>query len=529
MKMLKLGNIKYPITKDEHVTYDMLIDFLYKYISKKFNVKNLCNVDLVKKSLDARTPDLSYVLTCVFSCSNENSLLKNKNISKYVTPKELLELNNLKTKRRRKILVVGMGPSGLFNAYVLNKAGFDVTLIDKGEKVEERIKKVNTFFETGILDEYSNIQFGEGGAGTFSDGKLGTNVDSPYTKFIFEKLVEFGANKDILYEAKPHVGTDILRKVIINLRNNLIDSGVNVMFNTELIDFNDNCASLLNNGNKIEEYFDYLVLAVGHSATSVYELLKKKEVLLEPKNFAVGVRIEHLQKDINKVQYHNEYNNLGAADYKLVAHVGNRSLYTFCMCPGGYVVNASSENGCLVTNGMSNNARNSLNANSALLVNVNVDDYYNGDVLDGIKFLRKYETLCYNKYGKFIAPVQLVGDFIKGIPSSEYRSVVPSIKPAYKLGTIDDVLPSFVSETLKEGLKIMDAKLHGFACDDAVMTAIETRSSAPVRIKRTDSLSTSISNVYAIGEGSGYAGGITTSAIDGIKIAVQIIKKVEEN
>ena len=527
--MLKIGNIKYQIEKDELVTYDMLIEYLYKYLSKKYKVKNLCNVELLKKSLDARTKDLSYVLTAVFSCSNENSLLKNKNITKYITPKEIIELNTLRIKRRIKVLVVGMGPSGLFNAYVLNKAGFDVTLIDKGDCVEERVKKVNTFFEKGILDESSNIQFGEGGAGTFSDGKLGTNVDSPYIRFIFEKLVEFGANKDILYEAKPHIGTDILREVIINIRKQLVLNGVKVMFNTELVDFDNTSAKLLYNKEEMIEHFDYLVLAVGHSATSIYELLKKKEVTLEPKNFAVGVRIEHLQSKINEVQYHGVYENLGAADYKLVAHVGNRSLYTFCMCPGGYVVNASSENGALVTNGMSNNKRDSMNANSALLVNVNVEDYYNGDVLDGVKFLKKYETLTYNKYGRFVAPVQLVGDFLNDTPSKELGSVIPSIKPGYKLGTISDVLPSFVVDTLKEGLLILDKKLYGFADSDAVMTAIETRSSAPVRIKRTDDLTTSIPNVYAIGEGSGYAGGITTSAIDGIKIAIQIIKKVEEN
>ena len=527
--MLKISNIKYKIEKDVSISYDMLIDYIYKYISKKYKVKNLCNVELVKKSLDARTSELYFVLSAVFSCSNEASLLKNKTIVKYETPKELIELNTIRTKRRIKALVVGMGPSGLFNAYILNKAGIDVTLIDKGDCVEERVKKVNNFFETGILDESSNIQFGEGGAGTFSDGKLGTNVDSPYIRFIFEKLVEFGANKDILYDAKPHVGTDVLRKVIVNLRKHLMANGVKVMFNTELVDFDSSSAKLISKGEEVLEYFDYLVLAVGHSATKVYELLKEKEVKLEPKNFAVGVRIEHLQSKINEVQYHGVYQNLGAADYKLVAHVNGRSLYTFCMCPGGYVVNASSEEGCLVTNGMSNVARDSNNANSALLVNVNVADYYQNDVLDGVKFLKKYESLCYNKYGNFIAPVQLVKDFLNDTPSTKLGDVIPSIKPGYHLGTISDVLPPFVSETLKEGLRILDKKLYGFADDFAVMTAIETRSSAPIQIKRTKDLSTSIHNVYAIGEGSGYAGGITTSAIDGIKVALQILKKVEEN
>ena len=527
--MLKIQNIKYPIEKDEVVSYDKLIDYIYKHISKKYKPKNLCNVELVKKSLDARTPDLSYVLSAVFSCSNEQSLLKNKTITKYTTPKEIIELNNLKTKIRRKVLVVGMGPAGLFNAYILNKVGIDVTLIEKGSKVEERIQKVDKFFETGILDEDTNIQFGEGGAGTFSDGKLGTNVDSPYIKFILETLVKFGANKDILYEAKPHIGTDILRTVIVNIRKYLIEQGVKVMFNTKLIDFDNNSASLLSNDEKHTEYYDYLVLAVGHSATDIYNLLKQKQVELEPKNFAIGVRIEHLQSEINKVQYHGEYYYLPAADYKLVAHINDRSIYSFCMCPGGYVVNASSEQGCLVTNGMSNNKRDANNANSALLVNVNVEDYYQGDVLDGVSFLRKYESLAYEKYGNFTVPVQLVGDFINSTPSVALGSVTPTIKPAYKLGSIEDVLPDFVVNTLREGLKVLDTKLHGFAASDAVMSAIETRSSAPVRIKRTSNLSTSIPNVYAAGEGSGYAGGITTSAIDGIKIAMKIIENCEVN
>lgn len=527
--MLKVQNIKYVISKDEIITYDKLIDYIYKYLSKKFKPKNLCNVELIKKSLDARTPELTYILTAIFSCSNEHQLLKNKSLSKYITPKEIIELNKLKCKIRKKVLVVGMGPAGLFNAYILNKVGLDVTLIEKGSKVEERIQKINHFFETGILDEDTNIQFGEGGAGTFSDGKLGTNVDSPYTRYIFETLVKFGANKDILYESKPHIGTDILRNVIVNIRNYLIEQGVKVMFNTTLVDFDNNSASLVSNNEKITEFFDYLVLAVGHSATPIYELLKKKQVELEPKNFAIGVRIEHLQSNINKSQYHGEYPNLPAADYKLVAHINDRSLYTFCMCPGGYVVNASSENGCLVTNGMSNNKRDGQNANSALLVNVNVEDYYSGDVLDGVYFLRKYESLAYNKYGKFIVPIQLVGDFLNGVPSSKLGDVIPTIKPSYKLGSIEDVLPKFVTDTLKEGLKVLDTKIHGFASKDAVMSAIESRSSAPVKIKRTDNLSTTIPNVYAAGEGSGYAGGITTSAIDGIKIALKIIENCEVN
>ena len=525
--MLKINNIKYPIT-DVKITYDMLVDYIYKYISKKLKPKDLSEVKLVKKSIDARTETLYYVLSATFKCSNENVLLKNKQVIKYTKPNELTELENLSAASKKKVLIVGMGPSGLFNAYILNKAGMDVTIIDRGGCVEERIESVNRFFDTGILDENSNIQFGEGGAGTFSDGKLGTNVDSPYTQFIFECLVKYGADPSILYEAKPHVGTDILRKVIVNLRCDLIKNGVKFYFNTKLIDFNQTNASV--ESKKISSIeFDYLVLAVGHSATDIYELLKKKQVAMEPKNFAMGVRIEHLQSEIDKVQYHNEYLNLPPSEYKLVAHLKDRSVYTFCMCPGGYVVNASSENGHLVTNGMSNKNRDSKQANSAVLVNVNIDDYFKGDILDGAYFLKEYERKAYNKYGNNIAPVQLVKDFLSNVPSTSLGRVIPSIKPSYKLGTINDVMPEFVYESLKEGLLVLDKKIPGFACDDAVITALETRSSAPVKVNRNENFTTSLVNVYAIGEGSGYAGGITTSAIDGIKAAIKLIQNDRSN
>ena len=525
--MLKVSNIKYLIT-DKKITYDILVDYIYKYISKKFKPKDLSDVKIVKKSIDARTEDLYYVLSATFKCSNESFLLRNKQLVKYTKSTELIELENIKSNSRKNVLIVGMGPSGLFNAYILNKAGMNVTLIDRGGCVKERVDAINNFFENGVLNENSNIQFGEGGAGTFSDGKLGTNVDSPYTQFIFETLVKYGADDSILYEAKPHVGTDVLRKVIVNLRKALIENGVKIYFNTKLVDFNNDTAIVESKEINTIKY-DYLVLAVGHSATDIYELLKKKNIQMEPKNFAMGVRIEHLQSDINKVQYHKEYDNLPPAEYKLVAHLKDRSVYTFCMCPGGYVVNASSENGYLVTNGMSNKQRDSLQSNAALLVNVNVDDYYTGDVLDGAYYLKKYEKLAFEKYGNNTAPVQLVKDFLNDTPSTTLGKVIPSIKPSYKLGSVHDIMPKFVYESLKEGLLILDKKLPGFACDDAVITALETRSSAPIKINRNEYLTTNVSNVYAIGEGSGYAGGITTSAIDGIKVAIKLIENDRSN
>lgn len=525
--MLKIQNIKYRIEKSSNkVTYDDLINYLYSHISKKYQPKNLRNITLIKKSIDARTKELYYVLHATFNADNEEKLLKNKNISKYIIPEELTFLKNLTPSKKNKnhVLVVGMGPSGLFNAYVLSKAGYDVTLIDRGTKIEERVKDVNEFFETGILKSNSNIQFGEGGAGTFSDGKLGTNASSAYINYVLETFVQFGAPENILYEAKPHIGTDILRIVIINMRTYLISNNVKVLFKTKLIDFDEKSAVVLSDEEKYKIPYDKLILAVGHSAIDIYELLKQKQICMSPKNFAVGVRIEHLQKDINKALYHDDYPNLDPAEYKLVVHLKNRSVYTFCMCPGGMVVNASSEDGALVVNGMSNNDRCEKNANSAVLVNVNIDDYYQGDILDGAKFLKKYEQLAYQKYGKFTVPIQLVKDFLSDTPSTSLGSITPSVKPKYKLGTINDILPDFVTSSLKEALPLLNQKLSGFAFGDAVLSAIETRSSAPIRVERNEAFATNYPNVYAIGEGAGHAGGITTSAIDGIKVAVEIIK-----
>lgn len=528
--MLKIQNVKYPINPNiEQPSYEELIAYIYKYLTKKYYPKNLRNIKLIHKSIDARNKDLYYVLHATFNADNETSLLKSKNISKYVLSEEYSFLTNLKkTEHNKKVIVVGMGPAGIFNAYVLCKAGFDVTIIERGAKIEERIEAVDVFFNKGILNTETNIQYGEGGAGTFSDGKLATNVSSPYIKFVLETFVNFGAPKEILYEAKPHIGTNILRKVIVNIRNYLIKSGVSIYFKTKFIDFSDNQIVVLQEDKQITMNFDYLVLAIGHSATDTYQLLKSKKVKMEPKNFAVGVRIEHLQSQINKSLYHDDYKHLPPAEYKLVVHLDKRSVYTFCMCPGGFVVNASCEDGCLVTNGMSNHERNEKNANAALLVNVNVDDYYKGDVLDGIYFLREYEKKAFNKYGNHLAPVQLVGDFLKNVDSTSLGNVIPTIKPGYQLGNITDVLPSFITTAIQQALPLLDKKIPGFADEQSVLTGIETRSSAPVRIVRDDKLSTNFHRIYAIGEGAGYAGGITTSAIDGIKIAVNLIKNDEE-
>lgn len=523
--MLKIKNIRLLINpSDEKRDYDYFIKEAQKEINKKYHISTVDEIKIYNLSIDARHKDLYYNLDVLVKCNNEKRY-HHKNIEKFIDDKDYLTLKNIKKKDyNRKVVVIGMGPSGLFNAYILARAGFDVTIVERGKKVEEREADIDNFFKTGNLNTESNVQFGEGGAGTYSDGKLSTGINSPYIRYILETFNKFGAPLDITYDANPHIGSDVLKDVIKNFRNELVSLGVNILFNTKLIDFDNEFAVIKKDNNISKIPYDKLVLAVGHSATDIYELLKKKQIDLEPKNFAGGIRIEHLQKDISKARYHGDYPNLPPANYKLVTHLDNgRSVYSFCMCPGGYVVNASSEEGHLVVNGMSNNLRDNVNANSALLVNIIVDDYYHGDILDGVYFQKDIEKKAY-EIGGYRAPVQLVGDFLEGIPSTKVGKINPSIKSGYVLTKIDDIFPAFITDSLKEGITKFDQMIEGFSDHDAVIIAPETRSSSAIRIKRNDELMTSMPNVYAIGEGAGYAGGITSSAVDGIKIALKIIE-----
>lgn len=526
--MLKISNIKYNLTNEtKNPTLATLLEYGVKQIQKKIKINKVEDIKLLKKSLDARTKEeLSYVLTYSFKAENENRLLKKYPIlSTFQDPIDFSYLKSYE-KIEERCLVVGMGPSGLFCAYLLALSGRKVILIDRGKKVEDREKDVQKFFSTGILNEESNIQFGEGGAGTFSDGKLSTNVNSPYISFILNTFVKFGADPSILYESHPHVGTDILRKVLINFRNELIRLGVEIYYETKLIDFSTSVATAISYEKKIHFSFDKLILAVGHSAEDIYQLLKDKQFKMEPKPFAVGVRIEQKQKIINSAQYKGDYPFLPPANYKLVTHLENgRSLYTFCMCPGGTVVNASSKNGHTVCNGMSNFAREKENANSALLVNVLVEDYYKGDIFDGVTFLRSIEKKAYDKTHTRL-PVQRVDDFYQNRVTTSLGKVSPSASTGFAFSNLREILPSFVSETITLGLPKLNNIIKDFSTDDAILTGVETRSSAPIRICRVESLETSMKNVYAVGEGAGFAGGITSSSIDGIKIALRIIERI---
>ena len=429
----------------------------------------------------------------------------------------------------KNVVIVGAGPSGLFSALTLVQNGISPIVIEQGESVENRKISVDKFLKNGNLNVLSNVQFGEGGAGTFSDGKLTTGINSPYCKKVLQEFVNFGAPEQILYLSKPHIGTDNLRNVVKNIREYIISKGGQVLFNEKVTNFEieEGKIKAVKCSKRIET--DSVILAIGHSARDTFKKLYDLGVEIQPKNFAVGVRIEHLQENINIAQYgeNPSLKGLPVADYKLIYHAKNgRTCYTFCMCPGGQVMASNSEENSIVTNGMSNFSRDGKNANSALLVNVMVADYYRNSPLDGMYFQEELEKKAFDLGGKnYNAPAQKVEDFLEDKETTEFGNVRPTYMPGVTGANLNKILPQFVSNTMKEAIVELDKKLHGFANNDAVLTGVETRSSSPVQITRdkTDLNSANVQGLYPCGEGAGYAGGITTSAMDGLKVAESII------
>jgi len=494
---------------------------LYERVAKKLftSRKNIKNIKIIKKSIDARKKPCSYVYSVAVEVFDEKGIKADRYESK-----PPLKISEKSFKKRP--LVVGFGPAGMLCAYILAKSGAKPIVIERGRDVEKRAVDINAFRQGDNFNPESNICYGEGGAGTFSDGKLGTGISSPYISYFLQLFHSMGAPEDILYSAKPHVGSDILPTVCKNIREEIIKMGGEIRFGekvSSIITENGKiCAAVTDKG--ILEC-DILVLAIGHSARETFEMLYNMGVKMEAKPFSVGARIEHLQKDISFAQYGEDYKHMPAADYKLVHHLQNGvSVYSFCMCPGGYVTNSSSGIGEIVTNGYSFRKRDGENANSALLVSVTPENF-GFNPMAGIAFQRGIEKSAYESSFSYKAPAQLVGDFLKGVPSKEIGDINPSYDKGVKIGDISCCLPTFAVEALREGIKAFANKIRGFDRYDSVLTAPETRSSSPVKIMRDEKMESNIKGLYPIGEGSGYAGGITSSAVDGIKAALMITER----
>lgn len=495
-------------------------------IAKKLKTKesNIFNYSIRKRSIDARKGAF-YVYECAVSLKNENEILK-KNTSKDIFKLEN-ETYTFTPKGNKKMksnpIICGSGPAGLFCAYLLCEYGYKPIIIERGDDVDKRTKKVDLFWETGKLDINSNVQFGEGGAGTFSDGKLNTLVKDKHfrMKKVFETFVKFGAPEEILYDNKPHIGTDILKEVVKNMRNHIIKKGGKIKYNSTLKDIfitNNKITSVLVNNEIIP--CDTLILAIGNSARDTFKMLKNKNINMTNKPFAIGIRVMHPQKLINENQYKNMAQFFCPASYKLTYNEA-RSVYSFCMCPGGYVVNASSEEGMLAINGMSYHDRKGENANSAIVVGITPKDYGN-DILDGIKFQETLEKKAYESTDGKI-PVQLYGDFVKNKISTSFKKVKPTFKGDYQFANLNDILPNYICENIIKAMNHFNTKIKGFNSDDVIIAGVETRTSSPVRINRDESYMCNISGIFPAGEGAGYAGGITSAAMDGIRVAEAIM------
>ena len=519
--MLKLDQITLPI---KYTDSDII-----RAISTTLKIKpsDIVSHEFVKLSIDARKkPNIKYIANVAFTLKSD---LESKFPKlHYIKNTKLLSYKKLSQKKN--VVIVGFGPSGMFSALALAKMGLSPIIIEQGKKVDEREQDIKTFFETRKLNKYSNVQFGEGGAGTYSDGKLNTNLNNDYCKIVLNELARLGAPSEITYINKPHIGSDKLKDVVKNIREEIISLGGKFCFNTKLVDIHtinnkvcdiDIIDTLTDKKSTIS--VDYLLLCVGHSAKDTFEMLYQKNVKMIQKPFAMGVRIEQKQSDINLSQYGKaSIDGLPNADYKLVAHLPNgRSIFTFCMCPGGEIVASSSDDGEIVTNGMSLYARDKENANSAVLINVTPNDYGSTHPLAGIYFQSTYEKKAFELGGgNFNAPAESVGSFL--YDNEITTNINYTYRPNLTFTKISKCLPDFISDSLKIGLPLLNNKLSNFALDTNLLVAIESRSSCPVQISRDENFESSIKGLFPVGEGAGYAGGIISSAQDGIKVAEKI-------
>lgn len=537
--MIRISQLKIRAGHTEEALVKKLLHLLH--IKKE----ELLSYEIRRQSLDARKkPDIFYVYTIDVSVKREEAVFKSA-----AKKKGQADISICREKPYRfpeagketlptRPVVVGSGPAGLFCAYFLAKAGYRPIVIEQGAPVRDRQKDVERFWEEGILNPNSNVQFGEGGAGAFSDGKLNTLVKDTDGRIrkVLEIFAAHGAPKEILYVNKPHIGTDILIGVVESMRNKMISLGAEFRFHTKMTDIiTDAAASRLcgiqvqdlkeAGGQPVRLDTELLVLAPGHSARDTFRMLYELKIPMEAKSFAVGVRAEHPQTLINMSQYGMaEEGELGAASYKLTAKLcSGRGIYSFCMCPGGYVVNASSEEGRLAVNGMSYHARDSRNANSAIVVTVTPEDFGDEHPLAGIEFQQQLEEAAYQA-GNGRIPVQRYGDFKDG-RVGDGKGPQPCMKGAYTFTDLHSVLPEFLSQSIIEGMEKFNAKISGFSSPDTLLSAVESRTSSPVRIVRGNTLESTLAGLYPCGEGAGYAGGITSAAVDGMKTAEAIRRK----
>lgn len=554
--MIHIGQLKIPVEKvmAEASKQDLKkgiisageTTVIKRYIEKKLKIKqsDIKEFTVLKKSVDARKKEqIFFIYQVDFFTDNEKRVLSRYKKNDVTIKSEKKENDTAKCEvaaekdTSEKIVIAGFGPAGLFAAYELALSGYKPLVIERGLDVDSRKKSVEHFWKTGELDTESNVSFGEGGAGTFSDGKLNTMVKDKfgYNRRVLETFVKFGAPAEILYLQKPHIGTDKLADVVKNMRLEIERLGGEVRFGVRLDSLN-----IKNTGNgdskKLESInvtdrflgkaevieCDRLILAIGHSARDTFLSLNESGVTMQPKSFAIGVRVEHSQEMIGKNQYGELYKALPTADYKLTHQTKDgRGVYSFCMCPGGYVVNASSEKGMLAVNGMSDYLRDGINANSAIVVTVGVEDFDGTDALAGMRFQRKWEKKAFDAAGGKI-PVQLFGDFKKNVVSKEFGNVRPQTKGETAFANVREILPGEVADSIEEGITAFEKKINGYSRDDTLLLGIESRTSSPVKIVRDDTMQSNIKGLYPCGEGAGYAGGITSAAMDGIKTAIKI-------
>ncbi len=502
------------IMKDLRLPADHTPEQLLRKIEKQSGIK-APKWRILRRSVDARKNPVLRIYT-IEAVGKEQSFEEQKSLQ--------IPASSLKERP----LIIGSGPAGLFAAYILAKAGASPILFERGRSVEARQRDILSFQQRGILNPDSNVQFGEGGAGTFSDGKLNSGIGSPLCRAVLEIFASHGAPKEILYEAKPHIGTDKLRSTVASMREAIIKMGGEVHFEEKMERLLIEDEKIIGIETTKGQYrAEHVILAIGHSARDTFEMLQSLGLPLEQKAFSVGARIEHPQSLINEAQYGKYAPFLGAADYKLSYHTAKgRGVYSFCMCPGGVVIGAAGEEGGVVTNGMSNFARDAENANSALLVGISPKDYDQGDALDGMRFQRSIEQKAFSMGGgSYKAPCQRSEDFMKRQKTSNFGAVRPSYLPGVTPANLWELLPQFACESLLEALPVFDRRIRGFLLPDAILTGPETRSSSPIRILRNEALqSPKAKGLYPCGEGAGYAGGIMSSAVDGIRCALEILK-----